>query len=544
MGFFDKHLDKLDEDIDLDEIDIDDEDMKDEEIDKKDSKPKKSKFFKDFFSKKRKKSDFLTQDDIAQNKKKVVNKFIVWLSIIGFLFISLYALFITFTRTPPKRVVISKKEESSIKLVEEKDNIWKLQVNNELNDLRNKLNDEVEEVKKVVKEENNLTINAINKLLEEKVLGKIRQLESKINNLDKFKEDILNIVKNMNEKTLKEAKTYTLTKSLELQQKLSQLKPVEVSIEASSKGKVNKKNIFNKSNKKEETANNMQNKQKNYQQKLIEVEKEVSNLDVQNIPLDMEVQKQLTTKKVKKEENIPYHLMTGFTKGILITGVSAPTFSAGLINPKPVLISVNGKAIIANDQHENIKDCLLIGKATGNMNTSRAEILITRISCSIPTNTPGVYKKIEATGNPIGWVIGEDGKYGLRGRLVDSAGKVIVRQLTVGFLQGVSQAFAPASILPANLQATTTSPIKNTNAALARGTTTGLSNAFASLAEYYKKMLDGMYPYVDVMAGRRVTILLKGFQDIKITKYRKVDVSNVQSNGEEEYEVQIDYNDF
>jgi len=59
-------------------------------------------------------------------------------------------------------------------------------------------------------------------------------------------------------------------------------------------------------------------------------------------------------------------------------------------------------------------------------------------------------------------------------------------------------------------------------------------------------MLDAMYPYIDVMAGRKVTVLLKGFQDITVSKYKKVNVSTMDSDdeGREEYEVQIDYNDF
>lgn len=559
MGFFDKHLDELDNDLDLDEIE---ENETEQETTKDNNSNKKSFSFKDLF-KRKKKNVYLTDDDIAQNRKKVVNKGIILLSIAGFLLILLFGLIIFLQKVNAyKRYVAThphvKKEEQTLVLENNSNTLWKLQVDNQLKDLRQNLIKNIIGIKKIVKEENNATIMALNNLIKNKINKKFDNLNEKIENEAQQFEKLKQYINQQNEATLQKAKAYTLEKSFALQTKLSQLKPVNVSITPNSNNKSNGLNSLKSAGETNQTLLNQQKlaleKAKKaekikkakiaYRKKVVQVEEEVSNLNIENIPVDMAVEKHLKNNKKKSQENIPYHLMTGFTTATLITGVSAPTFSVGLLNPKPVLLSVDGRSIIANDQQENIKDCLLIGKATGNMVTSRAEILITRISCSIPTDNPYVYKKIEASGNPIGWVIGEDGKYGLRGRLVDSAGKLILRQIMVGFLQGVSQAFAPSSVLP--VSNTSTSPIKNANTALTTGMANGASSAFGSLAEYYKKMLDGMYPYVDVMGGRKVTVLIKGFQDIKVTKYKKVDISQINnnSNGEQSYEVKINYNNF
>jgi len=545
---FNKHLEELDDDFLDEEIEGSEESSKDsdglEDLDDKDVKKKDKKSFFSFLKGKKKKK-YLTEDDIQKAKKQISVKFVILLSFFSFLILVLIAIVITLKRSyNTKRVVVKiPKQQQTLKLIDNSDNLWKLQVDNQLHSLNTKLNKKIGEIKNVIKKENNITLNAVKNLIEKKVTNKINSIETQISQLKNQKQEILQEVKQENQQVLQQAKTYALQKSLELETKLSQLKPVNVSIKQNSSSS-NAKTKHSNKNKPKSKIKKHKNTHKLYQQRVQEVEEEVANLNIENIPLDISVQKHLKQPHTQKKENIPYHLMTGFVKAILITGVSAPTFSAGLLNPKPVLLSVMGKAIIANDQNENIKNCLLIGKATGNMNTSRAEILITRISCSIPTNTPGVYKKIEAIGNPIGWVIGEDGKYGLRGRLVDSAGKVIVRQIMVGFLQGVSQAFAPSTILP--VQTTTTNTLKNVQTALGSGISQGASNAFASLAQYYKKMLDGMYPYVDVMAGRKVTVLLKGFQNIRITKYRKVDVSKTGNNGygEASYEVHINYDGF
>jgi hypothetical protein len=541
MGLLNSHVDKLDDDLELENENLDNENENENQEDNKQSKKTSNSFFK-----KKKKNKYLTEDDVAQKKRSIINKSIILITVFGIIIIILMAIYITTKKESERRAYIKAhppKKEETVKLLENSDNLWKLQVDNQIKYLKGKMDKNFFDIKTLVKEENNNTIQAVNGLIENKVLAKVDSLQEQINEVKNQKIEILNEINKKNSDLLNKAKTYTLQKSLELQSKLFNLKPVSVSITKNEQNSVNNKMENNKKNKKITKEEKRKKWQKQYKKRVIEVEKEVSNLNIQTIPIDMEVQSQLKEKETPKKENVSYHLMTGFTKATLITGVSAPTFSTGVINPKPILLSVDGRGVIANDQHENIKDCLLIGKATGNMNTSRAEILITRISCSIPTDNPHIYKKIEAIGNPIGWIIGEDGKYGLRGRLVDSAGKVITRQIMIGFLQGVSQAFAPSAIMP--MQTTTTSPLKNASNNIGSSVTSGISNAFSSLAEYYKKMLDGMYPYIDVMAGRKVTVLLKGFQDIKVTKYKKVDISQEsEKNQEENYEIKIDYDNF
>lgn len=553
---FDKHLEELDDDLDFDEVvdennnsnnDNDSKSNSDDDENIKKTKKKKSIFSTIF----KKKQEYLTESDIQTKRKKIINKTIVMGTVLGFVVIILIAILITVKRTVNTKRVIVKlpKEQQSIQLIDSNNNLWKLQVDNQIHGLDKKIATKIQNIRSLIRQENNNTIQAVTDIINNKVTKKISSIQTEVNNLKGMKQGILNKVQNENQEILQKAKTYTLEKSIELNNKLSNLKPVSISIQKnknnSNNSGVNIKHYQNQENvNKVSKAEQLKKAHLKYEKKVKIVEKEVANLNIESIPVDTTVQNALNAnQKSQSSEKYNYHLMTGFTKAILITGVSAPTFSSGLLNPKPVLLSVTSRAIIANDEGENIKNCMLIGKATGNMNTSRAEILITRISCSIPTDKPGIYKKIEATGNPIGWVIGEDGKYGLRGRLVDSAGKVIMRQIMVGFLQGVSQAFAPSSILP--VQSTNSNPIKNVNKALASGVATGASNAFSSLAQYYKKMLDGMYPYIDVMAGRKVTVLLKGFQDIKITKYKKVDVSaEDKREGDGEYEIKINYDNF
>jgi len=74
----------------------------------------------------------------------------------------------------------------------------------------------------------------------------------------------------------------------------------------------------------------------------------------------------------------------------------------------------------------------------------------------------------------------------------------------------------------------------------------GVGSALDSLAEYYKKMLDGMYPFVSIRAGRAVTVLFKGFQDTQISEYESIDIDidNEDYYDVESTEVEIDFQGF
>ena len=249
------------------------------------------------------------------------------------------------------------------------------------------------------------------------------------------------------------------------------------------------------------------------------------------------------------------HIMTGFAEATLITGVSAPTFGEGVKNPKPVLLSLDSTNIIANNDYEDLRDCLLIGTATGNMNSSRAEIMITRLSCSAKDKDGGRHK-IELIADPIGWVIGEEGVYGVKGRLVDSAGKLLLRQLTIGFLQGVSIAFSTPSVgyIQPNTSGGSGNQLgaQNIGNSLSTGASQGVGSGLNSLAEYYTRMLEGTYPFISVRAGRKLTILFKGFEDATVSDYVSIDVDSDDGlmglhdyeNDSISVEVEIDYDGF
>jgi hypothetical protein len=232
---------------------------------------------------------------------------------------------------------------------------------------------------------------------------------------------------------------------------------------------------------------------------------------------------------VHKEENatgndeIEFSILTGLSKALLITGVQAPTFGGGLKNPKPVLVSFNSDILLPNDRRLNIKECTGLGTAFGNMNTKRAEVKISKLNCIVEKEGKlyKVEEKVDAS-----LIDGKDGVYGLKGRLVDSGAKIVMRELQVGFLQGVNQAFQTA-VQPSG--ATTIAGIGTALPSVSQagqvGAVTGMNSGLNALAEYYQKMMDGLYPTISVRAGREVGVLWRGGESIhlKATRIFSVD---------------------
>ena len=267
-------------------------------------------------------------------------------------------------------------------------------------------------------------------------------------------------------------------------------------------------------------------------------EAQYENITIQTLNIDESIDDGKIDGEKKKVP--PLHIMTGFARATLITGVDAPTFGGGKSNPVPVILSLNSNEIIANGYDADIKDCMLIAQAFGNMNSMRVEIEVTRLSCSMEKD--GQMYKIEEAVK--GWVYGENGVHGLKGRLVDSSGKIITREIAVGFLEGVATAFAQPNTTVQTMGGipSTIFTKENSKEAINRGLATGTNTALTSLAEYYKKLLDGAYPIISIRSGRNVTVLFKGGEQIKVTPYTRINVSNVDDRYSEEESVEIDLN--
>ena len=108
-----------------------------------------------------------------------------------------------------------------------------------------------------------------------------------------------------------------------------------------------------------------------------------------------------------------------------------------------------------------------------------------------------------------GYAVGEDGRAGMRGRLVSKQGQVLAKAVMAGFAEGLSSAFGGQN---QNLFSPAGQDI-NYGSLPEAGAIGGASSALDRVAAYYLSLADQMHPTVEIDSGRRVTlVLLKGRQ--------------------------------
>jgi conjugal transfer pilus assembly protein TraB len=200
-------------------------------------------------------------------------------------------------------------------------------------------------------------------------------------------------------------------------------------------------------------------------------------------------------------------------QGILLNGLDAVTSNANRRNQTPVLIRVKHDAILPNYYSLQIRECFVTAGGYGDMSTERAMMRTERISCV--RDDGGV---IDA---PLdGYIIGEDGKVGMRGRLVMRQGDMLARAAFAGLLSGFAQALEPQGLtgITINADGGSSSPATrySTGDVMAAGLYGGLSSASEKVADFYLDLVDQMKPTIEVDAGRKATVVVVKGTNLKL----------------------------
>jgi conjugal transfer pilus assembly protein TraB len=189
-----------------------------------------------------------------------------------------------------------------------------------------------------------------------------------------------------------------------------------------------------------------------------------------------------------------------FTRAILLGGLDAPTGGQAQRNPQPVLLRLVDNAVLPNRFRSRIKECFVVGAGYGDVSSERAYIRTESLSC--------VTREGTAIDVPVkGYVAGEDGKAGMRGRLVSKQGQVLANALLAGVASGIGHAFqqSATTLSVSPLGATgTVEPGKQFEAGLG----TGVGRAMDRLAQYYISLAEKMFPVIEIDAGRSVDMVV------------------------------------
>lgn len=218
----------------------------------------------------------------------------------------------------------------------------------------------------------------------------------------------------------------------------------------------------------------------------------------------------------KAEQAKTYVPSGSFARVALLGGFDAPAGGQAQNNPIPVLLRVQNNAFLPNRYRARVKECHIIGSGYGDLSSERAYIRTETLSC--------VLKSGEVVDTSLkGYIVGEDGKAGMRGRLVSKQGQVLANALATGvisgFGQGLQQAATTYSTSPLGSVATVDS-----NKRIQSGIGIGVGQALDRLSRYYITLAEKMFPVIEIDAMRQV--------DVVFTKGVSLGLGDSSSEGE------------
>ena len=117
-------------------------------------------------------------------------------------------------------------------------------------------------------------------------------------------------------------------------------------------------------------------------------------------------------------------------------------------------------------------------------------------------------------------LVDEDGKIGLRGRVVAKMGSMIARSMLAGFFGGAGDAIKAAATTTAISPLGTTQSIDPKDIATA-GAGSGLSSGFKEIQKFYMDLARQTMPVIEVGATKPVTLVISEGINLDIKKIAK-----------------------
>ncbi len=189
--------------------------------------------------------------------------------------------------------------------------------------------------------------------------------------------------------------------------------------------------------------------------------------------------------------------------GVTLTGLDAPTHQGARREPFPAAVRIQKEAILPNHFRADVRECFLIVSGYGDLSSERAYLRGETLSC-VREDGGVVESRLDA------YAVGEDGKAGVRGRLVSKQGQIIAKSMMAGFLSGMSKAFDINPIPVISTTPTTNTPYQQvfSNDLFQGAAVKGASQALDRVAKFYIDMAENIFPVIEVDAGRRIDMVI------------------------------------
>jgi conjugal transfer pilus assembly protein TraB len=204
----------------------------------------------------------------------------------------------------------------------------------------------------------------------------------------------------------------------------------------------------------------------------------------------------------KKADGQRIYLPPSFMAATLLSGLDAPTSETAKGSPVPALLRIKDLAVLPNSVKADLKGCFVIAEGLGNLADERAHMRLVSLSCLTREGQSVIDQKIK------GFLVDQDGKIGLKGKVVSRMGSAIARSMIAGFFGGLGEYVAAQNTI------TSTSPLGTTqtidpNAALQYGAGSGLASAFKDTQKFYLDLAKQALPVIEIGATKDVTLVIE-----------------------------------
>ncbi len=214
------------------------------------------------------------------------------------------------------------------------------------------------------------------------------------------------------------------------------------------------------------------------------------------------------------------HYLPGgtFMSAVILGGIDAPTSTAARDNPHPVLLRIADLARLPNLARKDLRECLVLAAGYGDISSERALLRTERLSCR---RRDGTFFDAPVRG----FIVGEDGRAGIRGRLVTKQGQLLAESFAAGvgagfgdLLKGSYQAQLQQSRQQVIASTAATTSLDSNRLGFAdyarAGVGAGFGSALGRLSEYYIALAERIHPVIEIGAGRKVDIVLQEGVDL------------------------------
>jgi conjugal transfer pilus assembly protein TraB len=204
-----------------------------------------------------------------------------------------------------------------------------------------------------------------------------------------------------------------------------------------------------------------------------------------------------------------------YVKAVLLNGVDVSVGVSSQANPQPVLLTLVDQGSLPNRVAGKMKECRIVASAYGELSSERVYMRLEKLSCVQPDGHV-IVTDVD------GFVNGDDGKNGLRGKVVIRDAEVLARGFMGGLLSGLGKATSRS------YSSTSISPFGMMNTLDAKGIdflkqagSEGAGNAFELMAKYNIQRAEQYQPVIQISADREVDVVFHSGSQFGEKKNRK-----------------------